>query len=630
MKKTYFLIGLLFSASAAFCQLHLPRVFADHMVLQREISTRWWGTAKAGEQVSVTINEFAVATKADANGNWELLFPAQMAGGPYVVSIKSGTENIQYTDVYFGDVWVAGGQSNMEWKLNWGVDNWEAEVAACNYPMIRFFEVPNVTEVSPKNDISSGDWQLATPQNAGNFSAVACFFAKRNHLEKNVPVGIIDCNWGGTPAESWISTASLKSVPGYENAAAEMLDPSINWQERMEENARQEALKWQMIGDKESFIKLGAHLPAYDDSKWQNVQLPNADPFTDFVWLRKTVELSKVAAKSRLYLGDINKMCHVYVNGKLVDEEQWMDTTEIVDLPASLLVKGKNVIAIRVLNDWDNKVWVGKSGKMWLESGKQKINLEGSWKYSNDIEPKMPTVERFSWRPGVLFNGMVNPIAGYGIKGAIWYQGESNAGLPHLYRELFSDMITDWRLYWKQGDFPFLFVQLANFMTRYDEPRESDWAKLREAQTQTLSLPGTGMATIIDIGDAKDIHPRNKQDVGYRLWLQARKVAFGESLVVSGPEFLSMKTNGNEITLSFSNVGGGLVAKDGALTGFAIAGDDLKYVWAEAKIVGDQVMVKSDKIANPTHVRYAWADNPACNLYNAEGLPAVPFRTDKD
>lgn len=626
MRQLFFYLFLLGVAFAGQAQLKLPRLFGDHMVLQRDTPVRFWGWATPNETIQLTIDGFTVATKANQNGEWETLYPSHLAGGPFEVVVKGSTE-LKFKDVYFGDVWVAGGQSNMEWKLSWKVNNWEQEVKNSTFPQIRFFEVADQMSLTPKQDIESGDWKVAGPETSPQFSAVAWHFAKANHLEKGVPVGIVDSNWGGTPAEAWTSTHRTLGIPGYEKLSAEMLDPSIDWEARRKENDDRNELKWKLIDDQESFMKIGAHLPDYDDSAWGTVSLPNSNELNDFVWVRKTIELTK-SKNVRFYMGEITQICHIFFNGTLVSKETWQDTTAILNIPAALVKDEKNVIAIRVVNSWDNRAWIGRRGQMWIESRGKKTPLEGEWKYSTTIEPALPKVEFFHWRPGMLFNGMIAPIAGYSIKGVIWYQGENNAGTAELYEALFEGMIEDWRMHWQQGRFPFLYVQLANFMERKSEPSESDWAELREAQTRTLDLPNTGMATIIDIGDAQDIHPRNKHDVGKRLWLAARKVAYWEEVVHSGPMYKSHKSEGSTVTVEFDFANNGLKAGTEVI-GFELAGADGKFHWAKGRIDGSRVILTSDKVAEPLHVRYAWADNPACNLYNTEGLPAVPFRSSK-
>ena len=619
----------LISISAIQAQdLKLPRIFSDGMVLQREQSLRLWGWGKAGETVTVEIDGFEVKTKIDANGNWECLYPAHEAGGPFEVNVSSG-ETITLSDVYIGDVWVAGGQSNMEWSVGAQIDNMEAELADSDYPQIRFFKVAKRVAMKPMYDLAEGEWKLANSENTKAFSAVAWFFAKKNHLEKGVPVGIIDNNWGGTPAESWTSAQTLLGVNGYKTAAAEMLDSSIDWESRLAENTKKNTLKWQMIQDEVEYLKNGAQNIKYNDSAWKEVILPNQEALSDFVWVRKSFKLSK-SGTAKLSLGNTPQNATVFINGQRVYSKNYAKQLDIIEVQSGILKKGKNVIAIRAINDWDNRVFIGESDNLWIKIADSQISLEGAWKYSNSVEPKMPEVINYSWNASSLFNGMILPIVGYPIKGAIWYQGESNVGKHQYYRELFGEMIQDWRTYWKQGNFPFLFVQLANWQARYDEPTDSDWAALQEAQTQTLELPNTGMAVTIDIGDAKDIHPRNKQDVGVRLWLAARKAAFGEELVYSGPMYKSHIIEGKNVTLTYDNIGSGLQAKGDKIVGFALAGADGEYHWAQANIEGDKVILASDQVPEPVSVRYAWADNPACNLYNKEGLPAVPFRTDGD
>ncbi|UII25315.1 sialate O-acetylesterase [Fulvivirga maritima] len=612
----------------SFCQsVTLPRIFADHMVLQRDIPLRIWGWNTPNQKVNVQIDGIEATTISDANGAWELLLPPHQAGGPYELEVTSeGTVIIR--DVLYGDVWLAGGQSNMEWKIGWKIDNWEEELEDTNYPDIRYYEVINELAPAPKSDVSTGEWVQASPETAKEFSAVAWFFAKHNHQEKKVPVGIIDSNWGGTPAEAWVDARKLLSIPGYKEEAAHVLDPNVDWEEKVRENEANQEEKWHILGDKEGALKTGAQMISYKDNKWQEVEIPTQDPLSDVAWLRKEIKLKDSPQKAQLYLGDLLQEAMIFVNGKLIAEEGWQDTTAILDIEPGLLKKGKNLVAVRVVNSWDNKVRIGKPGKVWLKTDDEKINLEGKWKYSNNIEPKVPNVEFYNWKPGFLYNAMIAPLSGYGLKGFIWYQGENNAGQHEYYEDVFKALITDWRVHWKQEYVPFLFVQLANYLQRQDVQPESDWAYLRDAQTGALELPNTGMATIIDIGVAEDIHPRNKQDVGKRLWLAARKVAYNDDIVYSGPMYKSIQVNGNKAEISFTNIGSGLKVKGDILDGFIIAGADGKFYKAKAELNGDKVLVSSDQVSEPKAVRYAWADNPNATLYNKEGLPAVPFKTD--
>ncbi len=327
----------------------------------------------------------------------------------------------------------------------------------------------------------------------------------------------------------------------------------------------------------------------------------------------------------------IDQMAYIYVNGIQVHYKNWGEPVPDLTIPADILRKGQNVLTIRAINTWNNRPAIGRKDQMYLTQNGKKISLEGTWTYSNDIvEPQLPLVEFHNMKPGFMFNAMIAPLTNYAIKGAIWYQGEGNAGRHEEYRELFSAMITNWRVRWNIGDFPFLFVQLANFMERKEPQPESNWAFLREAQRQTLELPATGMATIIDIGEAEDIHPRNKKDVGERLWLQAKKVAFGEKILASGPVFQEVKQDGNVLTLTYAEVGEGLKLSAGdEVKGFILEDAEGQFEVVTGVISGeDEVKITIPEGIVPIGIRYAWADNPEVNLVNELNLPAVPFKAD--
>lgn len=609
---------------ATLAQLQLPRLFADHMVFQRNQPTKLWGWSTAGQTVNIDFDNESISVKADAAGYFEAFLKPRAAGGPYEMTV-SGDTTYHYKDILIGDVWIAGGQSNMEWQLQWNVNNWEEEVKNSNYPDIRVFKVPNAYAVAPQRDVTGGEWMLANENNSPQFSAVAWFFAKRNHLEKQVPVGIIESHWGGTPAEAWTTIETLKNTPGYEQIADTIINPTISWTTFQNENASREERKWELIGDQAGAVSSGAQQVSFDDSDWQLYDLPCNCKMTDLAWLRRSVMLSPDSIESvKLYISNVVQDALVFFNGELVWSKKWNDDIKPLDIPKELIRNGKNVIAYRVANSWDNQVYFGRPGEMWLEVNGVKESLEGHWKYSNDIEPKIPSVVKMFQMPSFLYNAKIAPIGGYSARGVIWYQGESNAHQPQYYHRLFANMIGDWRKLWGE-DLAFLYVQLANFMERKDEPQQSSWAELREAQTLTLNVPKTGMALAIDIGNAQDIHPRNKQDVGARLWAVAKKVSYNEDVVYSGPTINTVALEGNQVRISFVNKGSGLKPVD-VLRGFEVAGADGQLVKAEARIEAGEVIVWSEQVTSPTLVRYAWADNPACNLYNKEGLPAVPFR----
>jgi sialate O-acetylesterase len=624
---TSFLFGISCQSDQELTPVHLPQFFGDHMVLQRDQPIRFWGDGVPGKKVVGKMNGKQVETRIDTDGNWLLEFEALPASGPYEVNINGTVFN----DVQVGDVWVAGGQSNMEWVMGGNVEGSQKELVDADYNLIRFFKIPHDYDAKEKPDVRGGTWIIANAENLLDFSAVAWFFAKQLHLEKGVPVGIIESNWGGTPAEGWTSTEKLLNHPFYGEKAKDMLDRKEYWTEEVVQNKLRELRRNDLVSSPQNGEIQGAANPNYDDSAWKTIQLPNDNPFEHIAWFRKKINIPQ-PENMQLQLGDLQQMAHIYLNGgRLWHKVAGNEATEI-PVPSSMLVSGENTLVIRLINTWNNAPVIGKKGSMFLKSDKQTINLEGSWKYSNTVEEEIPKVEWYNWNPGFMYNAMIAPIIKYPIKGVIWYQGESNAGQHQHYRSLFSTMIQDWREKWAIGDFPFLFVQLANFMERKTIQPESNWAFLREAQTQVLELPNTGMAVTIDIGDANDIHPRNKRDVGLRLWQAARKVAYGENGVVwSGPVAKNFAFEDEKVVITFDETGSGLKTSDGqAVKGFVLEDASGQFFPARAEITSEnQITVASNQPAKIDGVRYAWADNPEVNLYNSEGLPAIPFRSNR-
>jgi sialate O-acetylesterase len=637
MMKRFFILTLLviqiFYAFINAQSLSIPKIFGDHMVLQRDQPINFWGWGEAGKEISITIDGNSIKDNVNEDGTWILVYPSIEVGGPYSVSISDGNSNLILEDVYFGDVWLASGQSNMEWKLS-NVNNAEKEIVSANYPLIRLFYVSNRISDVPLEDLDEGEWKYCTPEITKDFSALAYFFGRALHLDKDIPVGLIDATWGGTPAEAWTSREILHTMDDFDRRLNK-ISSYENFLEDVKENDELNRQRQLSAGKSFNGLELGVINVDYDDATWDDVYLPNPDkPIPQITWFRKTFEVSSIKRNSefKLNLGRISDGPIIYINGKEIARGEGSKFVS-VDVPSKVLKKGKNVLVIRANNDWSNKVsFLGPEADMMIRNVDDTtlISLNGIWKYNNSLEEIFPeTVIRYSHYPSVLFNGMINPIIPYRISGAIWYQGESNAGRAYQYRTLFPKMIEDWRVRWGSGYFPFLFVQLANFEFRNTEPVESDWAELREAQLMTLDYPNTGMAVIIDIGEADDIHPRNKQDVGKRLYLAAKKVAYKEDLVFSGPIYKQMQIEGDKIILEFDHVGSGLAIKDDEyLTGFAIAGADKRFFWAKAVIVDNKVIVVSEDVLKPVAVRYGWDKNPDCNLFNIEGLPASPFRTD--
>lgn len=617
--------------------LSLPSIFADHMVFQRHKPIVLWGKAKPSTQITAIItlaeNKKAVATSvANPSGQWRINLPAQEAGGPFRVKVSSGTDNIEFKDVLIGDVWLASGQSNMEWKLGWKVDNWEAEVQQSDFEQIRFFEVDKTYAARPETNIPGKGWKRASPLTSAEFSAVAWHFAKTYHLQKNIPVAIIDSTWGGTPAEAWISLPSLQHIKGYQQGANEMLEKADQWQQEFLDNDKLEAHKWQLLDDQSAYQNGKLLSAEFDDHHWQSILLPTHPdkPLQDIVWLRKRITVNSKPQQVTLNIGEINQIGKVFINGTLAYQESWQDVTQPMTLPDTMLKAGENMIVIRAVNSWDNKVLVGKKGNFSLIFDGKEHDLSGEWKFSNDVEEKLPKVKNYNWKTGVLFNAMINPLTQFPISGVIWYQGESNVDKAALYADLFKGLINDWRVQWKSPQLPFVFVQLASYQQVKEDPAPSAWAELREAQSSALVLPNTAMAVTIDIGDADDIHPRNKQDVGYRLWLAANHLVFGDKQAYSGPQMSNVKVHkhGNKIGLMvmYDHVQNGLFSPASSLLGFELADTSGKFVNAHGEIIGNQVFVSAPDLTTPTGLRYGWADNTKANLYNKEKLPAVPFQ----
>jgi sialate O-acetylesterase len=619
-------IGLLACESNKFeSDVVLPNLFSKGMVIQRDQQISVWGKGIPGKKVRVSLAEIIASTEVEPDSTWSIKLPSLAAGGPY----KLQANNVVLEDVYLGDVWVAGGQSNMEWSLKSQVIGAEAEFAEGGFPEIRFFKVPNSYSAFPQKDVKGGEWKVADSVNLPDFSAIAWFFAKRNHLEKEVPIGIIESNWGGTPAEGWTDPKVLAEMGNsYSDEAKEILENQQKWEKENLENEKNREMRDLLVKKPDSLTAIQVSALGYDDSNWRSIDLPKSNPLQHIAWVRKKFDLTSIADVT-LHLPNIDQMAYLYINGRQVYFKDFGAVMPELEISPEYLFTGKNVLTIRAVNTWNNQPQVGKPEEMYFLQDGKKISLEGKWSYSTDIvEQMLPDVKWNNWRPGMMYHAMIAPLTRFPIKGVIWYQGESNAGRHEEYKELFSAMITNWRTAWGIGDFPFLFVQLANFMERQEVQPDSDWAFLREAQAQTLELPATGMAVTIDVGEAEDIHPKNKKDVGDRLWLQARKVAFAEDILASGPVFKTSSKTGEEILIAFSEVGDGLKLTAGdKVKGFIIADSKGKFQSAEGEILGtDQVKIVLPKGFEPSELRYAWADNPEVNLVNSIGLPTAPFR----
>jgi len=614
----------------------LNPLFSDDMVLQRGQSDPVWGWTTPGATVRVSVAGKKTAAVAGADGLWMAHLPPLPTGGPYTLRAE-GPQTAILVNVQVGDVWVCSGQSNMEFGLGNTV-NADQETAAANYPKIRLFMVQHNVKLDPQATAPVAPWAVCTPQSVrqggwNGFSAVGYFFGRGLYENQHVPIGLIETDWGGTIAEAWTSGPALSKLPDFQAAVAKM-----DAQRGATGTLAQRTAAWYAKNDPGQ----AGHWadPATDDAAWQtmtlpgyfqNAGIPELSKVNGIVWFRKEVDLpaGDIGRDAVLhFMADDNDT--TWVNGVPVGATEGYQTPRAYRLPAGTLKAGRNVIAIRVLDTGGDGGIYDDAAKQALEiPGGTDVPLAGPWRVHLGITltqaTALPQEAGDPNQVSVLYNGMVNPLIPFGIKGAIWYQGESNAGRAYQYRTLLPALIGDWRARWGEGDFPFYIVQLANFA-----PGGDAWPELREAQWLTArNVPNAGIATAIDIGDTSDIHPKNKQEVGRRLALVAEAQAFGQKVEDSGPLYKAIAVSGGTVRLTFDHLGGGLTAKSGGpLTGFTVAGADRKFVPADARIDGDAVVVSSALVPSPVAVRYAWAGDPAVSLYNKANLPALPFRTD--
>lgn len=664
-----FLIPIVVSVSTLSLKadVKLPALFSEHAVLQKSAQVPVWGKADPGEQVTVSLGGQSVSTTTGADGKWSVnLDLKNCSQGPFEMLVE-GKNKISISDVVVGEVWLASGQSNMQFILKNEIVGLE-EISKSSNTLLRQFIVKPTASKEPSDDVN-GKWMLASPENTGNFSAVAYFFSKKLQSELKVPIGMINASWGGTCSEAWTRTEALDSVPFLKK-----------WRENLvKQDAEYPALRkawiervtaWIKDTDREDRPTVDASLFSGQDvdaSSWVPVKLPGEIkaaglPNSGIIWIRKEITLPKQTGNLGFYM-NIDGLESIYWNGKKITETKLenYNGSQIraggeYQIPVAEMLEGKNVLSFRFYQPLGPVKFTGetKLGQFWLN---------GEWLAKAEFEFPAPPADKPAPKPlpvgqiapqnfgASLYNGMIHPLIPYAIRGAIWYQGESNANRAVEYRTAFPLLISDWRKQWQRGDFPFYFCQLANYKDKVDQPADQTWPLLREAQEQAFALPNTGEAILIDVGESGDIHPRNKKDPGERLARIALARDYGQKIPYAGPMYDSLKIEGAQAVVRFKNAETGLVAHPlpetyavetlknktaplvrnspaSELEGFAICGEDKKWFWANAKIAGDTVIVTSDQVPAPVAVRYAWADNPTCNLYNGADLPASPFRTD--
>ncbi|HEY0075273.1 MAG TPA: sialate O-acetylesterase [Abditibacteriaceae bacterium] len=628
----------------------LHPLFSDNVVLQRGVKAPIWGWAAPGQKITVALAGDIYETTAGADGKWMLRIKPLTAGGPYQMQV-SGPQTATLNNVMAGDVWICSGQSNMQWSVS-ASDNPQQEIANANYPQIRLFTVPNVTAVEPQ-ELVKGSWQVASPQTIAGFSAVAYYFGRELHQKLQIPIGLINTSWGGTIAEAWTSGTALKTMPDFAPAVANV--EAIAAQRRnaangatdYEKQFNEQMAAWWGKNDPGSQNNAWAKSDTGFNGMWQNMNLPggwensNIAAFKDFdgiAWFRREFEAPAAweGKELTLHLGPIDDRDTTWINGVQVGSMNEWNQARDYKVPAGVVKPGRNVIAIRVLDTGGGGGLFGNADQMKIEGAGQSVALSGAWNYriSTPLNKTTAAPSRVDQGnpnvPSVLYNSMIAPLVPYGVKGAIWYQGESNAGRAEQYKTLLPLMIRDWKTRFGVDEFPFLIVQLANFMAVDDTPKDDAWPQLRDAQLFTAkTVPNAGLATAIDIGDAADIHPRNKQEVGRRLALIALAKTYGQKIEYSGPMLRHADFGDEKVRLDFDHAQG-LMAKGGApLRGFALQDKNGKWHWANAQVEGQSVVVYLPVISEPQAVRYAWSNNPVANLYNGVGLPAVPFQVRK-
>jgi sialate O-acetylesterase len=625
-------------------QVRLPAIVSDGMVLQRDQDLKIWGWANPSEKVTVEFLGKSYTTVTDKDGRWQIKLGPMEAGGPYKMGIKA-SNTIELNNILIGDVWVCSGQSNMTHYFGRHRERYSKEIAEANLPEIRQFYVPTTAVLTgPLEDIPNLKWKEATPESVIDFTVIGYFFAKKLYDKYNVPMGIINTCVGGTPIEAWTSEEGFKEFPDILKTIEKNKDTAYVNRLNLEAKVDRAADGPKKEADKGLIGVVKWYDAEYEPLNWKRINVPgywedqgirNLD---GVVWYRREIEIPKTmeGAEAKVKLGRIVDADELYVNGKRIGNTSYQYPQREYTIPAGVLKTGKNLIVVRVTNSWGKGGFVPDKPYLLLAAN-DTVDLKGYWQYKVgevfNHDKKFKRGISAQNQPTSLYNGMIAPYTNYAVKGLLWYQGESNSGNPQAYKKYLPNIINDWRNKWQLGELPFLIAQLPNYMEVDYLPAESNWAMMREVQLETaLNVPNTGVGINIDLGEWNDIHPGNKKPVGERLALAAMRIAYGEKdIVSSGPIYKTSRIEGNKIIISFDHIGSGLVSGNREkLAHFAIAGEDKKFRWGNAIIENNEVVVWCNDIPKPKYVRYAWADNPDfANLYNKEGLPATPFRTDK-
>lgn len=641
MKYLFMLFAVVAVTNTTFGQLSTSKLFGNHMVLQRNHNLPVWGHAESNQKVTVMLNGQSISAKADPSGNWKVTLSPMKEGGPYEMKITAGKETLTYTDVMLGEVWLCSGQSNMEFQLKNAL-GYKAEQKNASKMPIRQFHVQDKVSLTVEKEIAGGEWVLADDKTVGDFTAVGYFFAKQLTQNLHVTVGLINSSWGGTEAEDWISHEAIAASPELGKIAPTLPQTTAALNQRADKLLKNWAYKGAPVIN---FTPEDlAARPAYFFANWQNGSALAAWEWNGRLYsyrgqgfMQRTIALdsSYATAPSTINLGQTDADMIVYLNGKLVTRTAGPDAEYKV--APGIWKGGMNSLLIDLQSGQKNPSWAGvglygNGFDMNVRFADTTINLaDGNWR----VMPDLSKPYHFDFLPNnsasTLYNSMINPLIPYAMAGVIWYQGESNADRAYQYRAVFPMLINDWRAKWKE-QLPFLFVQISSFGTSQNSNFGSNWAELREAQNVALQLPNTGVAVTTDIGDAFNIHPRDKADVGYRLAATALSQVYHLPDFFQSPLFATADFSNNSATVSFTHAEGGLVAKDiyGYVKGFELAGPDHKFYYAQAVIIDkNKVKVWCPYVMNPVAVRYGWTNAPLdANLFSVQGFPVSPFRSD--
>jgi sialate O-acetylesterase len=619
--------------------LFLPPLIQDGMVLQRNQTNLIWGKASPGKLIQVIILNETYTSTVKTDGSWEVLIHEHEAFGPIQMDIYCEQEHLIVSDILIGDVWLLGGQSNMELPLRRTMDLFEEEIKAINNPFIRQFTVPKIYNFHhPMDELTDGSWKYAKDDDVLDFSAVGYFFAKHIYEKVGIPIGLIKTAIGGTPAQAWLSEKSLREFTRFDDILEQCKDDTYV-KSTIESEENRNNSWYHMLNEKDPGLNENPwYSESYDITKWETIKIPFnlkgtcLEHFRGSMWFQKEVILPEEMTYNdgKLSLGTIVDADETYFNGQLVGSTGYLYPPRRYNIPKKLLREGKNNITVRLTINGNVGQFI-KDMPYYLKVNDKCISLEGDWKYQvgATMDP-LPSTTFFEYKPSGVYNGMIYPLRKINLKGILWYQGESNTDRPYDYKDLFETVIKDFRSTFHNLELPFLYVQLANYIPADACDQESKWAYLRNEQRKVLSMKNTGMAVTIDLGQYNELHPQDKKSVGNRLALWARKLVYQEkNIVCSGPIYERMERKGNEIYLYFNNIGSGLIAKGEKLEGFTLCDIDGIYKDADARIINDCVIVSCEKVKSPINVRYAWSDSPEkFNLFNKEGLPASPFATE--